>query len=249
MPELNGLQLVEAVRRDYPGIPVVLMTAHGSEEIAALALRSGAASYVPKAYLTQDLPETVTNILSVSAPAAAQRQALERLTRCDTTLVLPNDPALIPAVIAHVESLLGFLKFADANERMRLSVALREAILNAMEHGNLEADSDLRQEDERVYHEVVSRRRREAPYKDRRVHLDSRLSEAEARFVIRDEGPGFDQSRLPDPTDPENWERVGGRGLLLIRTFMDEVWHNPAGNEITLVKHAESKPAQAAVAV
>ena len=83
-------------------------------------------------------------------------------------------------------------------------------------------------------------------------HLDHALrpeSAAEVRFVIRDEGPGFDQSRLADPTDPENWERVGGRGLLLIRTFMDEVWHNPAGNEITLVKHAESKPAQAAVAV
>src|SRR5579859_1843524 len=48
MPVMNGLQLVEAVRRDHPGLPVTLMTAHGSEGIAALALRQGAASYVPK---------------------------------------------------------------------------------------------------------------------------------------------------------------------------------------------------------
>src|SRR5882762_2619217 len=49
MPQMNGLELVEAVRRDFAWVPVVLMTAHGSEEIAALALRKGAASYVPKA--------------------------------------------------------------------------------------------------------------------------------------------------------------------------------------------------------
>src|SRR4051812_29926040 len=55
MPVMNGLQLVEAVRRQYPTVPVILMTAHGSEEIAALALRKGAASYVPKTYLEMDL--------------------------------------------------------------------------------------------------------------------------------------------------------------------------------------------------
>ena len=54
--------------------------------------------------------------------------------------------------------------------------------------------------------------------------------------MVRDEGPGFDPATLPDPTDPSNLERVGGRGLLLIRTFMDEVRHNESGNEITFVK-------------
>src|ERR1044072_5438478 len=44
MPQMNGLDLVIAVRRDFPHVPVVLMTAFGSEEIAAQALHSGAAS-------------------------------------------------------------------------------------------------------------------------------------------------------------------------------------------------------------
>ena len=55
-------------------------------------------------------------------------------------------------------------------------------------------------------------------------------------FVIRDEGPGFDVTTLPDPTDPENLLKPSGRGLLLIRTFMDEATHNATGNEITLVR-------------
>src|SRR6202051_1513093 len=48
MPVMNGLELVEAVRRDNPAVPVVLMTALGSEEIAVQALQKGAASYIPK---------------------------------------------------------------------------------------------------------------------------------------------------------------------------------------------------------
>src|SRR5438094_10357522 len=48
MPEMDGLELVEQVRGKYPSVPVILMTAFGSEEIAIQALRKGAASYVPK---------------------------------------------------------------------------------------------------------------------------------------------------------------------------------------------------------
>ena len=51
MPEINGLQLVAAMREKYPRIPVILMTSQGSEEIAVQALQQGAASYVPKKLL------------------------------------------------------------------------------------------------------------------------------------------------------------------------------------------------------
>src|SRR5262249_5253837 len=55
MPEMNGLELVIETREQYPGIPVILMTAHGSEDIAAQALQLGAAGYVPKRNLARDL--------------------------------------------------------------------------------------------------------------------------------------------------------------------------------------------------
>jgi anti-sigma regulatory factor (Ser/Thr protein kinase) len=64
----------------------------------------------------------------------------------------------------------------------------------------------------------------------------SRESRDEAVYVVRDEGPGFDPSILPDPTDPSNLEKVSGRGLLLIRTFMDEIHHDDSGREITMIK-------------
>src|SRR5688500_1381454 len=69
MPHMDGLALVEAIRGARPGLPVILMTAFGSEDIAAEALRRGAASYVPKRNLARDLADALRRVLAV-APAA-----------------------------------------------------------------------------------------------------------------------------------------------------------------------------------
>ncbi len=53
---------------------------------------------------------------------------------------------------------------------------------------------------------------------------------------MTDEGHGYDPASLPDPTDPANLDRACGRGLLLIRTFFDEVRHGKNGTEIVMVK-------------
>jgi anti-sigma regulatory factor (Ser/Thr protein kinase) len=61
------------------------------------------------------------------------------------------------------------------------------------------------------------------------------------KFVVQDEGPGFDPSTLPDPTLPSNVGQTNGRGLFLIRTFMDEVTFNETGNVVTMIKHRVSR--------
>jgi anti-sigma regulatory factor (Ser/Thr protein kinase) len=118
---------------------------------------------------------------------------------------------------------------------VHIGIALEEALTNALYHGNLEVSSALREgDDPGAYQRTAQDRRRRPPYSDRRIHVRSRLTPAEGVIRIRDEGPGFDPNNLPDPTDPENIVKASGRGLLLIRTFMDEVTFNPTGNEITM---------------
>jgi anti-sigma regulatory factor (Ser/Thr protein kinase) len=56
-------------------------------------------------------------------------------------------------------------------------------------------------------------------------------------YTIADEGPGFDYRRLPDPLNPKSFFQPHGRGLLMIRTFCDEVSWNEKGNEVTLIKY------------
>jgi anti-sigma regulatory factor (Ser/Thr protein kinase) len=236
---MSGLELVEAVRERHPGTPVVLMTAYGSEEVAVRALHAGAASYVPKRELEKALGGTLKQVLGVAAASRTRRRLLTRLERHESTFRLENDPELITPLIELFLQELAGMEIGDATARVRIGIALQEALTNALYHGNLEVRSDLRQEDERHFYELAERRRSLEPYRSRRIVVRATLDRGGARFVIRDEGPGFDVAALDRPIDPEDLMRIGGRGLLLIRTFMDEVIHNETGNEITLIKRNE----------
>jgi CheY-like chemotaxis protein/anti-sigma regulatory factor (Ser/Thr protein kinase) len=239
MPEMDGLELVRAIRSRYPFLPVVLMTAHGSEEVAIRALRSGAASYVPKRSLAQDLGETLERVVAAAQARWSHQRLLACMSQVEGAFVLENDATLLAALTGTLQETLSNMGLCDETDRIRIGIALTEALTNAMYHGNLEISSELRQRDDNSYDQLVRERCRQAPYRDRRIHVTARYTLPEAVFSIRDEGPGFDPSRLPDPTDPTNLEKRSGRGLLLIRTFMDEVLHNATGNQITLIKRCK----------
>lgn len=239
MPEMDGLALVGAVRTQHPLTPVILMSAHGSEEIAAEALQRGAASYVPKRRLARDLVRTVANMLSVSGEVGARRSSPAGWVCTDSHFMLDNDVSLIPDLVSHFSQNAARMRLCDGTGLIRVNVALSEALSNAILHGNLELDSAMREENESAYYELGRVRRLQDPYRNRRVQITERIETAAVTYVIRDDGPGYDPATLPDPNEPANLERSSGRGLLLIRTFMDEVRHNDAGNEITLVKRRD----------
>ncbi len=236
MPGMDGLELVEAIRDRHPLVPVVLMTAQGSEETAVRGLQAGASSYVSKHVLERDVLETLDQVLATAKVDRRRQGLLEHLSDLDCHFVLENDPSLIPILVAHLQEYAVRMKLCDSNSRIRLGVALEESLLNGLYHGNLELSSALRLDGSDAYQRLAEERRYKAPYAARRLHVHVKLDAKAAIFVIRDEGPGFDPSTVPDPTGPENFGKPSGRGLLLIRTFMDETTHNAAGNEITLVR-------------
>jgi len=241
MPEINGLQLIERIRQQHLFLPVVLMTQFGSEELAVTALKNGAAGYVPKQNLHRVLVEVLDEVLE----AATTRRHQEGLSKClrQTSLrfVLPNEPDLISPLVGRVQQELLEMRLGDEMDVIRMGVALREALMNAIQHGNLEVSSELREEDDAPYYKMIQQRLNQVPYCDRRVFVETTHSSDEAVLVVRDEGAGFDPRTVPDPTLADNLQRPSGRGLLLIRTFMDDMRHNAAGNQITMVKRREPK--------
>ena len=238
MPKLDGLQLVEQVRRSHPRIPVILMTSYGSQEIAAKALRIGAVSYIPKDSLVKELAVVLHDVLATSG-CGLKSVVRTEFAASESTFQLGYETNSLASLVVHLQQGLAQLGFDDEADLIRVGTALAEALNNAVNHGNLELDSEMRETDDRAYNQLREVRIRQQPYCDRRVHVIQRLTSDEAVYVIRDEGAGFDPSKLPDPTDPENLMKVGGRGMLLIRTFMDEVRFNSTGNEITMIKRRQ----------
>jgi CheY-like chemotaxis protein len=241
MPVMDGLELVTAIRAHYPDLPVILMTAYGSETLALEALAQGAASYVPKSQLADKLLDTVEEVLSLARAGRSHEQLMRCLTRTEFAFSLENDAALIDPLVDLVQQMVVGMGLCDFTGQLRIGVALKEALLNALFHGSLELGLEQMQEvqDTLIQEKdlsLVERRRSQPPYRDRRISVDVNISPDEARFVIRDEGPGFDVSAVPHPGDPAALEREEGRGLMLMRTFMDEVTHNQRGNEVTMIK-------------
>lgn len=234
MPRMDGLELVRNVRKSYSQVPVVLITSYGSEQIAVDALRAGATSYTPKSMLQSGLVRTIKQVLEMSNRMRYTDVANFMPESKQIAFVLENESTLIGPTIEHLQENLP--SWSD-RDRLQIGMAMDEALVNAMHHGNLEVDSCLRDcDDEREYYDQIRARKNASPFRHRRVRVEAEFSDKHICVQISDDGRGFDPNVIPDPTSDNNLHKVSGRGLFLIRSFMDQVAHNLTGNQITMTK-------------
>jgi CheY-like chemotaxis protein len=245
MPHMDGLELVTRIRQQHPGIPVILVTGRGSESLATKALRAGAAGYVPKSNSGELLTETVRHVLDL----VATQQADSRINVLTSTVryewQLENDETLIPGLLQLARQRITELSDCDAVTLLQLEVALEHAILNAIYHGNLEF-----KQHSGVEFDHASKQREakllnaQPPYCDRHVHVAMHLTPSEVRFVVRDEGRGFDVKEVSSLGLTHSLRGEFGHGLFLMWAFMDKVVFDKTGTSATLVKNFDApKPA------
>ena len=121
----------------------------------------------------------------------------------------------IPSLIENIKIIESFIDNARENFEINddiygnIMISVTECISNAIIHGNQH-------------------------YKNKLVHLELFMEDQLLRFVISDEGPGFDYNELKDPTEPENIEKTGGRGIFLIKHLSDEVKFEEEGRKTIL---------------
>lgn len=121
----------------------------------------------------------------------------------------------IPSLLENIRIVESFIdnakdKYAlDDDIYGNIMIAVIESVNNAIVHGN-NAD------------------------KQKNVDLSLFLDEEQIRFIIKDEGNGFNINDLPDPTAPENLERTGGRGIFLMKHLADEVSFENDGQKVEL---------------
>ena len=99
----------------------------------------------------------------------------------------------------------------DETEVFAVKLSLEEALVNAVRHGNGNDPSKT-------------------------ISASWKVTETKATFSVEDEGPGFNPDAVPDPTLDENLERPCGRGVMLMRAYMDEVTFNKKGNRVCMTK-------------
>ncbi len=240
MPDLDGLQLVTAMQFHFPRIPVVLVTAHGSEELALRALEQGAASYVPKSQLSERLLDTVGQVLARAKADRSYEMLAECMRRTEFEFEIDNDLLLIDRLVELVQQIVVSMGLCDVGGQVRLGMALEESLRRAILQGNLEFGAD---ELHRVQlhreggQELIETRRSQPPYADRKTKVQCWLTPQQARFVIEHAGPPL---QLQHAASCSELEDASDRSVILMRSFMDEANFDPDGRRIELIKRRQA---------
>lgn len=170
-----------------------------------------AALFRQEEFVEEELRQIVATVLDYKIRFVDKADEVQRLVE-HIEFELPSVISLMHIVLEYlmkrVEK-LGVVKPEQSN----LFVALDEAFVNAVKHGNKFDPTKI-------------------------VRIVAEISPSEAKFTVEDEGDGFDVNTIPDPLDPENLFKTSGRGVLFIYNIMDEVKYNERGNRLTMVKKA-----------
>lgn len=191
--------------------PVSIVVTHGPNDNEMSSLRGAPLDTLQYPFSDESVDTVLNRAREHHMLPNGRVKVLPFLTeRCQ--FVIPSRLEYLDAVLNYISERLVAMGIIEQDSH-EVVLALDEAIVNAIKHGN-------------SYDAV------------KRVTIVVELSQAEARFTIADEGPGFSLHTVPDPCAPENLLRTSGRGLLLIRTIMDDVSYNEAGNAVTMVKRS-----------
>jgi CheY-like chemotaxis protein len=239
MPNMNGLQLVDKIRAYYPLVPVILITSDGSEDLAARALQRGAAGYVPKARCDELLNDTVDHVISLTRSESSFERIIDCATLSHFEFVFPNDFSLIAPSIELAQRMCVGLGVCDEPGAVQVGVALEHAISNAIYHGNLEIGSASSSDQT-----LMKQRMTQLPYKSRQVHVEIGINRNEARFLVRDDGPGFNVREVTANGRKTALTGESGRGLFLMWAFMDSITFDKKGSTVVMVKRKSLQAAQ-----
>lgn len=214
LPDMGGLELLQHLKDLSPTLPVILASEYQDTAIVVKALKAGADNFLSRPFTIDTLQRVLRRALTEAVPLS-----LSQSPDCDisqrTRMEVPSRPEYVGCLLSYIIHSAVATGFANNRLDGELRLALVEGITNAMEHGN-----------------------RWDP--ESRITVEVEAEGGRLAVTITDQGPGFDWRGLPDPTDPQRLTQERGRGVYLMRTIMDRVEFNQAGNTVTLVKSGES---------
>jgi len=155
MPRMDGLEVIREIRKRYESLPVILITSHGNEDTALIALQQGAANYIPKRWLVSRLQESGETVLCADSHDRQREGTTSHVKSQVIEMELPSDRVILPGVVVWLQDLATTHGLVESGDAVRLGVALEEALLNAIIHGNLEVSSELREGDGLLFEEFI----------------------------------------------------------------------------------------------
>lgn len=250
MPGMSGIDLLSHIRRLGDTCPVIIMTAHGSEEAAQAAIRHGANDYLRKPIEPTELQRVLRRIATVVHSTRHEREVASYTLRAAMTMQIPNMVQLVPTLSQYLINHAA--PHVSSDEQSGLRLGLHELIVNAIEHGNLGITWDEKahalEAGPEALRQLYFERMADPAMGKRRVTIDYRMERDWLEWTITDEGKGFDFVKLQNPVEEARLEAVHGRGIYLARIQFDNVEYLGRGNCVRVRKNLQrSRPSLALI--
>ncbi len=211
MPEMDGLKFLRKVKAKDSELPVIVLTGFATVEMTKDALQHGAFNFITKPFDVENILSIVKKGLDLKKKIVTNRE-IAAFTKSAFDIEIPSRSDLLGGVIFYILEQLKLMDFSHQVIASDILMTLDESLTNANKHGN-KGDAQ------------------------KKIFIHTQIDSEKMEITIRDEGDGFSPDKLVDPLSSEGIERNCGRGVFLMKGYMDEVKFNDKGNEVNMVKH------------
>ncbi len=236
MPDGNGIQVIGTARVHLPTVQILVVSGHADGEHVLEALREDADHFLAKPMEMSEFYAVLRRIADICAAGRDKVRVWHSFVRCDLELHVPADFGVAAATAAlfakHGRS------FLDDPAARGLQIAVHEILLNSIEHGCLEITREEKLDalSANRYSELIAARRADPTLGARCVRVRMTADPDQGvTITLSDPGPGFDPEALPDPSEPENIFLEGGRGVLMARLHVSEIFYADGGRTAILM--------------
>ena len=235
----RGVQTLRKIMMSRPSLPVLVFVDDPCRQEALDAHRTGVFAVMRKPLREDELQFHLGHALTTSAeqydPMKVRREERHLVLHNDFSMITPVSKSLVDTTLSPFDP-----------RRTQVILGLIEILSNAIEHGNLGIDFHQKRDALRgsYFFNLALERSATKPWCDRVVRITSQVlpEEGVVRYVVEDEGEGFDWRSPPDPMSPENMIACHGRGLLMARHSFERTIFNDKGNSVTLEISIEPPP-------
>ncbi len=239
MPELEGAALIKALKAHNPAQTILVVSGEAEVEDALQCLREGATDYLQKPLDFSLFESTIKRLMFKRLREKSEKLAFRHLTHSTHEFTFTSAQlasVILPSTI--FDNLVAAGKLSRSN-RHRLQIALQEALVNSLDHGNLELKSEWKEDfDEKgidKYSRERQKRLKDPLYANRSISVRIETSDSEVRIAIQDQGKGF-RFNTPQLASAAEEPKMHGRGTALILGCMDSAAYSENGTRLTMIK-------------
>lgn len=240
---LQEEEIKNVIRRIYNdpwlhGTVIVIIAEKISHIAASELIQDGVVDFISMHEIQYKLPTVIKISNDNSEIFETQQFSKEIKTHKKGNLLVKNNLSLVPKVTSTLMSFCYAVGFRNLDHFSRISLSLHEMVTNSIEHGNCEIGFDKKTEiilKNKSMAEMVREITKDPKFANRKVKITYDIGPDKAIFTIEDEGKGFQISDLPDPTGGDNIFAVHGRGIMMTKSFADEMNFNEKGNQVTMI--------------